>query len=361
MSRSQLVASIALLLGVLTTGGALATYKYSSIQESAAQSANQPEPMEVITASPARQVEHRNSTTAIGTVTALRSIALQNEVSGTVRYVNLTPGRIVEAGATLVVLDVSVEQAEIAELEARAALARTLLQRLQSANHNRSISEVELDRARAELSIAEAQSARTKAIVARKTIRAPFRAVVGISDVHPGQYLSEGTRLTSLQGVDDAVYVDFAVAQHVAGRLRRGDAVGVISADNAPATAARIVAVDARIDPATRNAVVRARLDSATNVPDPGASVRVQVPNGPALTAVAIPINALRKGPAGDHVFVVAKDDKGKLRARVKPVVSGPVLGEEVLILSGLDPGDAVAATGSFKLRDEALVVLAGK
>jgi membrane fusion protein (multidrug efflux system) len=41
--------------------------------------------------------------------------------------------------------------------------------------------------------------------------------------------------------------------------------------------------------------------------------------------------------------------------------VSGPVLGEEVLILSGLNPGDSVAAQGSFKLRDEALVALAGK
>lgn len=361
MSRNQLVASMFVLLAVLVTGGALAAFKYSSIQESAAQAANQPEPMEVITASPVRKVEHRNLTTSIGTVTALRSITLRNEVPGTVRTANLTPGRVVEAGAVLVVLDVSVEEAEIAELEARAALARTLLERLQSANHNGSISEVELDRARAELGIAAAQIARTKAIIARKTIRAPFRATVGISDVHPGQYLSEGTSLTTLQGVDEAVYVDFAVAQHVAERLRRGDAVKVVTADDAPALTAHIVAVDARIDPATRNAVVRARLGSAANAPHPGASVRVQVPNGPAIAAVAVPITALRKGPAGDHVFVVAKDDKGHLRARVQPVVSGPILGEEVMILGGLNPRDSVAATGSFKLRDQALVALAGK
>ena len=310
MSRNQLVASIAVLLAVLVTGGAIAAFKYSSIQESAAQAANQPEPMEVITASPARQIEYRSTATSIGTVTALRSITLQNEVSGTVRQVNLTPGRVVEAGAVLVVLDVSVEQAEIAELEARAALARTLLERLQSANHNRSISQVELDRARAEQEIAEAQIARTRAIIARKTIRAPFRAVVGISDVHPGQYLSEGTKLTTLQGVDDAVHVDFAVAQQVAERLRRGDAVEVVTVDDAPAMVGRIVSIDARIDPTTRSAVVRARLVSAANAPHPGASVRLQVPNGPAVSAVSVPITALRKGPSGDQLFVVANDDK---------------------------------------------------
>jgi membrane fusion protein, multidrug efflux system len=362
MSRNQLVASIAVLIAVLATGAALATFKYSSIQESAAQAANQHEPMESITASTARKVEHRQTSTAIGTITALRSVTLQNEVSGTVRRVNLTPGQVVNAGTVLVELDVSVEQAEIAELQARAALARTLYERLQSANRNSSsISQVELDRARAELDVAEAQIARTKAIIARKTIRAPFRAVVGISDVHEGQYLSEGTKLTTLQGVDEAVHVDFAVAQHVSEHLRRGDIVEVFTVDGAAPIAARIVAVDARVDPLTRNAVVRARLARGANAPHPGASVRVQVPNGPALAAVAVPVSALRKGPAGDHVFVVSADDKGQLRAHMKPVVSGTMVGEEVLVVSGLNPGDSVAATGSFKLRDEALVVLAGK
>src|SRR2546422_1314025 len=48
----------------------------------------------------------------------------------------------------------------------------------------------------------------------------------------------------------------------------------------------RIVAVDARVDPATRNALVRARIQSQT--PAPGASVRVEVPTGPSTTVVAI-------------------------------------------------------------------------
>lgn len=361
MSRKQLIASFAVLIAVVATGGALAAFKQSAIQESAAMAANQPEPMESITVSPARPTEHRHITTAIGTVTALRSVTLQNEVSGTVREINLTPGRIVDAGTPLVVLDVSVELAEIAELEARAALATTLHERLQSANTNKSISQVELDRARAEMQVARAQIARTKAIIARKTIRAPFRAVVGISDVHQGQYLSEGTKLTTLQGVDDAVYVDFAVAQQVAERLRGGNRVYVVTSEGAAAVAARVVAVDARVDPSTRNAIVRARLGRGASAPPPGASVRVEVPTGPPITALSIPVNALRKGPAGDHVFVVSNDAQGKPRAHVRPVVSGPVLGDEVLVLSGLRPGDTVAAEGSFKLREEALVAVTGK
>src|SRR4029079_6645213 len=86
---------------------------------------------------------------------------------------------------------------------------------------------------------------------------------------------------------------------------------------------AKVVAVDARVDPATRNAMVRARVDSAEG-PSPGAAVRVRVPAGPPRTAVAVPASALRKGPGGDHVFVVAPDPDGKPRAKARAVGAGP-------------------------------------
>jgi len=269
----------------------------------------------------------------------------------------LTPGQVVEAGTVLVALDVSVEEAELKAQEAQAALAGAVLNRTRRASY--AAAEVEMDRARAERDVALAQIARTKAIIARKTIRAPFRARVGLADVHVGQYLSEGTELTTLQGVDDAVHVDFAAAQHVAAGLREGDAVEVFAAAPEPIPA-KIVAIDARIDPATRNATVRARIAAAANAPAPGAAVRVRVPVGPPRTAVAVPVSALRKGPGGDHVFVLAPDKDGQTRAHLRPVESGTMLGDEVVIHAGLSPGERVAASGSFKLREAVLVTVAG-
>jgi membrane fusion protein (multidrug efflux system) len=206
--------------------------------------------------------------------------------------------------------------------------------------------------------VALAQVARTKAVIARKTLRAPFRARVGIADVHPGQFLDEGTELTTLQGVDEGAHVDFAVAQHVAAGLAAGDTVDVQAADGAPAVAAQIVAVDARVDPATRNAMVRARIAGGAQAPSPGASVRVAVPVGAARATVAVPASALRKGPSGDYVFVLAADQAGKTRAQQRTVHVAAMLGEEVVIESGLAAGERVAASGSFKLRDAALVAL---
>lgn len=359
MSIGKRARAGALIGAVLATGVALAAWKQASIEENNAAAAHQPEPMESVAFAVAESREHSQSTTAIGTVVALRSITVRNELPGTVRRVNLTPGDIVPAGTVLVGLDVSVEQAELQALEAQSALAETQLQRAQRMVEKRAASQVELDTARAQRDVAVAQIARTRAIIARKTIRAPFRARIGISDVHEGQYLNEGTQLTTLQGVDDSTYVDFTVAQQVSASLRKGAAVQIFTTHDAAPITAQVLALDARVDPATRNTTVRARIADAQVAPLPGASVRVEVPVGTPLHSVVVPASALRKGPEGDHVFVLAEDKDGKVRAHQRNVEVAALAGDEVVIRGGLEAGERVAASGSFKLREAALVALA--
>jgi membrane fusion protein (multidrug efflux system) len=361
MNRRVWMGPALVLLTILGIGAGLAVWKYTSLKASHAAAANQPEPMESVTAARAKAVEHRPTTTSIGTVLALRSITLRNELPGTIRTIHLTPGQIVEAGTVLVALDVSVEEAELKALKAQASLAQTVLDRTERLNQRRAASQEEVDRARAERDVARAQIARTQALIAKKTIRAPFRARVGLADLHPGQYLDEGTLLTTLQGVDNSAHVDFTVPQHVALGLRKGESVNVFATADSPPIAARIVALDARVDPATRNALVRARIENTGNAPAPGASVRVQVPTGPPRTVVAIPVSALRKGPDGDHVFVLQSAEDGKTRAHLRPVQSGALLGDEIVIHAGLSAGENVAASGSFKLRDGALVAIVNR
>jgi membrane fusion protein (multidrug efflux system) len=340
-------------IGVVAVG--LTAWKSTAISAADAAAASQPEPVETITTAIAVERPYHETTASIGTVLALRSITLSNEVAGLVRTVSLAPGDVVEAGAVLVGLDVSVEEAELAALDAQAGLAETTLARLERLYEGGAASQEEVDHARAERDVALAQIDRTRAVIARKTIRAPFRARVGIADVHPGQYLNEGTHLTTLQGVDGAVHVDFAVAQQVAAGLREGQEVEVVSSGET--LPARIVAIDARVDPTTRNAIVRARMRAGAA--SPGAAVRVVVPVGGERPAVLIPATALRKGPAGDHVFVVAPDAEGRTRAHIRPVQGGAMVGGEVVITHGLEAGEVIASQGSFKLFESMAVNVA--
>src|SRR5207249_9103901 len=184
----------------------------------------------------ARERQYRPTTTSVGTILALTLITLRNELSGTVRHVTLVPGQVVEAGAVLVALDVSVEEAELQAETAQADLAATTLARLERLREAQATSQEEVDQARAARDVALAQIARTRAIIAKKTIRALFRARVGLADVHPGQYLNDGTELTTLQGVHVAANVDFTVAQAVAAELQQGEPAAVFAARDRKST-----------------------------------------------------------------------------------------------------------------------------
>lgn len=352
------IASTLLVTTVVVIAGGLAMWKSVSIRRAEAAALSQPEPMESIEVALVKEQPHHPSSTAIGTVVALRSITLRNEMPGTVHEVHLSPGQIVEAGAVLVALDVSVEEADLKAQQAQAHLAELTFARTERMNQNHAVSDMELDNARAARDVAIAQVARTQAVIARKIIRAPFPVRVGIADVHPGQYLNEGTQITTLQGVDSAVYVDFAVAQQVAALLHKGTLVEVAVADGAAPKPATIVATDARIDPTTRNSVVRALLQNAPEAFRPGASVHVEVPVGPEHLATTVPVSALRKGPDGDHLFVLEQDPQGKIRARLRRVVAGSMLGDDVVIEKGVATGERVAASGAFKLHEAALVAI---
>ena len=324
MNRRASVASILLFVVIAGAGAGLTASKCASLRAEEAAAASQPEPMESVTAAVARERAHRRTTTSIGTVLALRSITLRNELAGTVRQASLTPGQVVDAGTVLVALDVAVEEAELRAQEAQAALAETLLAAPRTGPAGDRAASDRAWTARAPSATSRWPRSRApSAIIARKTIRAPFRARVGMADVHPGQYLDEGTELTTLQGVDDAAHVDFAVAQRVAagpargrerGGLRRRRGGSDRGQDRRDRRAGR------PHDPQRHGA----RADRGAARAGAGRLGARRGPGRPAQTAVAVPVSALRKGPSGDHVFVLAPDKDGKTRAHLRQVAERP-------------------------------------
>src|SRR5881275_3415623 len=131
MNTRGLTGSAVLLATLALTAGSLVAWKRASARRADAAAARQPEPIESVTLAVARERQYRPTTTSVGTILALNSITLRNELAGTVRQVALAPGQIVETGAVLVALDVSVEEAELQAQTAQADLAATTLARLE--------------------------------------------------------------------------------------------------------------------------------------------------------------------------------------------------------------------------------------
>jgi membrane fusion protein (multidrug efflux system) len=346
------------------------------------------EPSEAVQLVDARQVEWRPTADLVGTAFAIRSVTVRNELAGVVTRVGFESGSQVDPGAVLLQQDDTTEQADlraaqaavrVAEANVVAAdaeikLAELELERLSRVG-SRAVAEVEVDRARskldttkadrakwnAEVDQARARVAQIEARLAKMTIKAPFKARVGMRTVHEGQYLAEGTDVVTLQEVTDKIYLDFAVAQEYAPRVAAGTKVMATGELLGPEPVLiEVVAMDAAVNYDTRNLRVRAVVDNSKGLLVPGMSVQVRVPIDEAKSFTVVPSTAVRRAAYANSVFVVGPDakDPTAMRAHQKFVTLGPTIGEDVIVLDGLKPGEKIAAAGSFKLRDGVKVML---
>jgi membrane fusion protein, multidrug efflux system len=222
------------------------------------------------------------------------------------------------------------------------------------------ISKAEFDRATADLHQTEAQLGEIRAMIQRKTIRAPFSGVLGLRQVNLGQYLAGGDPLVSLQSLDP-IYVNFGVPQQSAGQIPVGRAVKVTTPGGTGGQwTGRVTALDSMVDEATRNIRVQATLANPGGLLRPGMFVQAEVTLGPSQSTVVLPASAINYAPYGDSVFVVTdiKGEDGKTYRGVRQqlVKVGPSRGDQVAIVSGVAAGEEVVTSGLFKLRNGAAV-----
>lgn len=352
---STVIGSLLLFLSILGIAIGIVYIKYRQIAASMA-GGPPPEMPETITVFPVTSVTFRPTTSAVGTVVAPRWVALRNEVSGAVLNLQVTSGSLVEAGMVMIELDKTVEQASLESAAARVKITESTFKRLKLAAKSQATTELEVEQAEAELAQAKAEMSRLQAIIEKKTMRAPFRARAGLINIHPGQFLSEGTEITTLQGIDDYVHVDFMVPQNVADQMKLDQSVAVQVGSEC--LRARVVAFDSKADRATRNTMVRAELKNPPSILTPNDSVDVEVEYGDEMRAMSVPIAAVRRTPAGAHVFVAEKDASGAMRATLRTIIPGKVLGDRQVILSNLQESDQVIADGSFKLQDGSMIAI---
>ncbi len=345
--------SLVLILIMSSIIAGLALYKYGQVQ--AAMNMKPPPEMPVsITTKIAKQVTFRQSTTMIGTVLSPRSIILSNEIAGSVAGIHFEPGQIVEPDQVLVELDASVELAQLAGAKARRQIAESAFKRTREAAATRAVTPSELDEATAQFAQATAQVDELEAVINRKTLRAPFRGKIGLSDTHVGQFLPSGFNIASLQGIEDYVFVDFMIPQSASESIGVGDQVQLLTQSHQ--LTGEVHALDSQADLQSRNLLARAKISSSPDYLVPGDSIKVFIEYGPPISAAAVPAEALRTAPMQTLVYVIAPDEQGNLRAQARTVKPGPMVDGWLSIISGIEVGEQVAAVGSFKLRAGGLV-----
>ncbi len=127
----------------------------------------------------------------------------------------------------------------------------------------------------------------------------------------------------------------------------------------------RVTAIDSIVDQKTRNVQVQATLANPEGKLRPGMFVQTELNLGASRSVIALPAPAISYAPFGDSVFVVTdlKDPNGKTYRGVRQqfVKVGGSRGDQVAVVSGINPGEEVVTSGVFKLRNGAAVQINNK
>ncbi len=302
---------------------------------------------------------------AIGTVVAVRGVTVSADLPGTVRAIHFESGKPVQAGDVLVELDTREERAQLASAEAQRDLAKQNLDRWQDLVKQGVVSKMDYDNQVATNRTAEAKVGEIKATIERKTIRAPFGGRLGIRKINLGEYLSAGMPIVTLEALDP-IYVNFSLPQQVANQVQVGQTLHINAKDlGSTQFTGKVTAIDPLVDEATRNVQVQATLANPGAKLRPGMFVDTNLGVGSAGNVLTIPASSVSYAPYGDSVYVVTdlKDQQGKpYRGVVQHFVKlGPQRGDQVAVLSGLNSGDEVVTSGTFKLRNNAAVAVNNK
>jgi membrane fusion protein, multidrug efflux system len=326
---------------------------------------NKPPPLPVATAT-ATSAAMPRYLSGIGSLSAVHQVTVAPEVGGRVTRIYFDSGAVVKAGDPLVQLNDAPERGDRANFEAQARLAQANLARATTLAQRQFETRANVDAFTAQLAEANAQIARTEAIIAQKLVRAPFAGVLGIRQVDLGQYVNAGMTLVTLTNLD-TVFVNFTLPEDARDEIAAGQKV-LVTADAFPKRSfdAKLTTIEPQVSIDTRTIKLQATLANPDHLLLPGMFVHARIVLKDQPNVVMVPATAIDHTLYGDSVFLIVHDDAaegppgdGKPGYHVKRsfVTTGAQFDNKVAILSGLGAGERVVATGQLRLNDGAAVI----
>ena len=293
--------------------------------------------------------------TAVGSLRSDESVTLRPEVAGRITAILFQEGQRVTKGATLVQLDAAINLADVQQVRANLALAKSKYERAVDLSGRNFISGQARDEAKNNFEVAQAALALAEAKLAKTELTAPFSGIIGLRVVSVGDYVKEGADLVNLESIDP-IKVDFRVPETFMRDVQVGQAV-VVALDALPGKTydGRIIALNPLVDAGGRALVIRAQVRNQDAALRPGMFARVTLITRAEKESLVLPEEALV--PQGTEQFVFRVVDGKAVRAAVK---TGQRRDSKVEILSGVDKGDMVVIAGQIRLRDGVSVRVTG-
>lgn len=289
------------------------------------------------------QAEYQSS----GTLLPNEEVGIYPEMSGRITEIHFKEGTKVRKGDLLVQLYDKDLKAQIEKLEVQRRLQVLTKDRQEQLLAISGISKQEYDNTVAQLASIDADLAYSHAQLSKYRIRAPFDGMVGLRQVSIGAFVNNTTLITNLQQVEP-LKLDFPLPERYKNALKKGTSVRFTVSGQLDTFKAQIMAVQPSADVSTRTVTVRAMVPNAHQALTAGSYANVLMGMSSDVQGIAIPTQCIIP-TSRDKKVAVIRDGK----ADMVTVTTGMRRASDVEILSGLQIGDTVLATGMMQVRQD--------
>jgi multidrug efflux system membrane fusion protein len=331
-------------------------------------------PVTQVGAAKASKGDVKEILSGLGTVTPLATITVQAQIAGQLLSVGFKEGQIVKKGDFLAQIDARPYQALKAQYEGQLAHDQGVLDqaKLDDQRYATLLKQNSIARQTAEdqtfvVRQSEGQVATDKALIAQQDldiyychIVAPVTGRVGLRLVDPGNYINLPNTngivvLAQLEPISVVFVLPEDVIQDVWEAQRAGKDLAVVAynrSDDREIATGAVESIDNLVDTTTGTVKVRASFPNADLklFPNQFVNARLQLRTLQGVTIA--PVAAVQHGAPGAYVYRIKPDNTVEVRA----IKNGVTEGDQVQIVSGLDPGDTVVVDGADRLRDGAKI-----
>jgi RND family efflux transporter MFP subunit len=284
------------------------------------------------------------------TLEAARTAEISSTTGGKLTSLNLSLGSRVAQGQTVGSVDTRTQALSLADArealqKAQADLARNRDLFEHNAGTAQSVRDAEYAVEQARIRVQ--QSGRT---ISEGAVRAPISGIVTQKQAEVGEYVNTGTPIATVVDVYKLKAVVF-VGEKDAYALKLKQPA-TITAEVLPGkTFTGSVSFISPVGDENHNYRVELNVNNAGGALKAGTYIKVVFNGNTATEALLIPKIALVEGTKNPFVYVVNGD-----KAILRKLTLGRESGEQIEVLSGLNPGDAVVTSGQINLRDGARV-----
>ncbi|QEC57118.1 efflux RND transporter periplasmic adaptor subunit [Flavisolibacter ginsenosidimutans] len=309
------------------------------------------------------------------TLAALNEVKLTAQVNGYITGVYFKDGSKVSKGQRLYSIDQQVYGANLQQAIAAQQVQETNLlkaqkdaERYHELDKHDAIAKQQVDYADAALDAAKKQVAASRAAVAAvranvgfAEIRAPFTGTIGISQVKAGTAVVAGQTVLNTVSTDDPVAVDINVAQQDIFRFTQlqqqktaanDSTFRLVFGTDVYPYPGHVYLVDRAVDPQTGTIKTRLLFPNKNGMLKAGMNATVRVASSAKTESILIPNKAVTE-QLGEYFTYVVGDSSKVAQHKVE---LGQQIGADVIVKSGLQPGDKIVVEGVQNLRQGAVI-----